>query len=46
MIVVESLDINDESSCGTGDTSKDQVIKGTISIKLDVEVKSFKYLPC
>ena len=45
-MIVKSLDINDESSCGTGDTSKDQDIKGTISIKLDVEVKSFKYLPC
>ena len=46
MIIVESLDINDESSCGIGDTSKDQVLKGIISIKSNVEVKSFKYLPC
>ena len=46
MIIVESLDINDESSCGTGDTSKDQLIKGTVSVKSYVEVKSFKYLPC
>ena len=45
-MIVKSLDINDESSGGTGDTSKDQLIKGTISIESYVEVESFKYLPC
>ena len=33
LIIVKSLDIRDESSCGTGDASKDQVIKSIISIK-------------